>query len=597
MRTTGTTRRLIAHFLRGFLSPEGGSGAGKPLAVVVAMLLSPGLFVTILIAARYVIAPVPMPGDTAVGGLYDRLLFHCAVFVLMVLVALVHWDRLALDARDAAFLGVLPLPYARIVAARWAATGLFGLGAAVLLSGLPSLVYPIVSVGRLEASWGLVQALTLWQFVAGVLAGATGFVAVVALREASWAVLGPRLFLRVSAAMQGVLVVTAVVAFFLLPSWTARQLSPPAVIDARTHRVNVEATLAQPITPHPVTRWLPPVTWTGAFEALAGHRVAELPLTAGMPVRIRVDNDRQLQHYAKVSPALDGALGRGTLSLAALLVVAIVAAAWNARFRAPGGMLLPTRRSALVRAVDRVISLVPQPETRAGFGFTWRTLLRSQPHRLLLAVGLAGGLAAGTVGLFEEPPLRSRLGEASLTLLSVQALLIVCVAGGARAARRRGADAQAAWVHALTWTGNRTAYETGVSAGATLVACAPIACLLPVYAQLFGWAGALQHAIVGAMLALVLVEAVVLRQQTVPLVEDAPVTDAAKALPVLALPGALIVAAVVSGIEQRSPAVAVTMLAITWATLHLARTHRHTPPDALARSTLEDGAVELGLYR
>lgn len=127
--------------------------------------------------------------------------------------------------------------------------------------------------------------------------------------------------------------------------------------------------------------------------------------------------------------------------------------------------------------------------------------------------------------------------------------------------------------------------------------CAPIACLLPVYAQLFGWAGVLQHALVGAMFALVLVEALVLRQRTLPLVEDAPVTDANKALPVLALPGALIVAAVVSGIERRSPAVAVTMLAITWVTLHLVRRHRHTPPDALSASTLGDGAVELGLYR
>ncbi|HTU99052.1 MAG TPA: hypothetical protein VMF13_00825, partial [Luteitalea sp.] len=127
-------RRLTRHFVRGYLSADGGVGSDKPAAIVAATLVSPGLFVTVLLAAKYVTTPWPLPAETAVGGLFDRLLFHCAAFVLLTLVALIHWDRLALDARDAAILGVLPLSHGQIVRAKWTATAAFGIGAAALVT-------------------------------------------------------------------------------------------------------------------------------------------------------------------------------------------------------------------------------------------------------------------------------------------------------------------------------------------------------------------------------------------------------------------------------------------------------------------------------
>ena len=591
------TRLLIRHFVRGYLSRDGGPGSEKPMAVVAAMLVSPGLFLAVLFAAKYVTAPFPLPVDTAVGGLFDRLLFHCASFVLLVLVALIHWDRLALDARDAAILGVLPLSHGQVVRAKWTATAIFGLGAAMLLSTLPSLIYPIVSVGRLEASWGLVLALTGWQFLIGVLAGATGFLGVIALRETAWAVLGPRLFLRISAALQGILVVTAIVAFFLLPSWAARQVSSPIIRNPVTHRVDIEATLAQPITPHAASLWLPPVMWTGAFETLAGRKVAMIPPDAALPRPIRIRGQQRLREYWKVYAVFAGSLGRAASVFVLLASLAALAAVWNGRTRAAGGALLPTRRSLLVTAVDRAAGLVPWPEARAGFGFSWRTLLRSQPHRLLLAVGLAGGLAAGTVGLFDEPPQRSALADASITLLSVQALLVMCVAAGLRAALRRSADEQASWIYPMAWSGARALYDTGVVAASTIVACGPIAILLPLYAQMFGLGGALTHALVGALLALVLNEALVLRQSTLPLVEDAPATDAGKALPMLAVPAGVMTAAIVAGIERRAPLVAIGLLLGLWLVLLVVRTMRRAPLDALTATGMEESAIELGLYR
>lgn len=591
------THRLTRHFLRGYLSADGGVGNDTPAAIAVAALVSPGLFVTVLFAAKYVMAPWPLPAESALGGLFDRLLFHCAAFVLLTLVALVHWDRLALDGRDAAILGVLPLSRGQIVRAKWTATAAFGAGAAVLVTTLPSLIYPIVSIGRLDATWSLLIWLALCQWVIGVLAGATGFVTVIALRELAWALLGPRLFMRISAAMQGVLIVMSVIALFLLPSWTMQQVTPPSIRHAGSHRVSADATRALPVAPSSVALWLPPVMWTGAFETVAGHQVAHLTPAPDYPQAIKVRNRQYLHQYWSSHGALDGSLRRAGATFGGLAALAMLAAVWNGRGRAAGGALLPTRRSWVVTMIDRAARAVPRPETRAGFGFSWRTLMRSQPHRLLLAVGLAGGLAAGTVGLVDDPPRHSTLGDASITLLSVQSLLVACIAGGVRAALRRGGDARAAWIYPLTWTGARTAYDSGVVMAATAVTCLPLLMLLPLYVQVFGVLEALLHVVIGTLLALVLMETLVLRHATLPLVEDAPTSDVGKAMPMLALPAAVIGAAIVAAVERRAPAVAVGTLITLWLVLHLMRTLRPAPVGALSDVDAHDSAIELGLYR
>jgi hypothetical protein len=105
------------------------------------------------------------------------------------------------------------------------------------------------------------------------------------------------------------------------------------------------------------------------------------------------------------------------------------------------------------------------------------------------------------------------------------------------------------------------------------------------------------HALLGALLALVLTEAFVLRQSTLPLVEDAPATDAGKALPMLAVPAAVIVSAIIAGLERRVPLVAMGVLLGLWLVLHLVRTLRPAPLDALTGTGMEESAIELGIYR
>ena len=61
------------------------------------------------------------PGIVSLSSLDDRFLFTSASMLVMALVAVAQWDALALDARDTAVLGVLPIPRAVIVRAKFIA--------------------------------------------------------------------------------------------------------------------------------------------------------------------------------------------------------------------------------------------------------------------------------------------------------------------------------------------------------------------------------------------------------------------------------------------------------------------------------------------
>ena len=59
--------------------------------------------------------PLPMPAVNAVNYIDDALLYVTMSMLLLAIVAVVAWDGLALDARDEAILGPLPIPRATIV--------------------------------------------------------------------------------------------------------------------------------------------------------------------------------------------------------------------------------------------------------------------------------------------------------------------------------------------------------------------------------------------------------------------------------------------------------------------------------------------------
>src|SRR5215467_965064 len=136
-------RLLVRHFLQRFLEHDLiSSTADRREAVAVAggALIALTLFTSVLIAWMYQLDAYMPPGLTSVRSLDDRFLFVSASMLVMALLAVSQWDALSLDARDTAVLGILPIPKAAIVRAKFVAVALLALGTAVACNLAPTLL-------------------------------------------------------------------------------------------------------------------------------------------------------------------------------------------------------------------------------------------------------------------------------------------------------------------------------------------------------------------------------------------------------------------------------------------------------------------------
>ena len=90
------------------------------------MVVSLAVFITFFVSTPYLAAFIQLPGLTALSALPDRFLFIAASMAICALAALLMWDALALEPRDAAILGPLPIPPWTITGAKLLAALVFG---------------------------------------------------------------------------------------------------------------------------------------------------------------------------------------------------------------------------------------------------------------------------------------------------------------------------------------------------------------------------------------------------------------------------------------------------------------------------------------
>src|SRR6185503_17260019 len=102
---------------------------------------------------------------------------------------------------------------------------LFALGFAMALNVMPSMILPSLTVVRMPVGLSGLLRLVSAHAVASLLAGAFGFLVVVALREVLRAALGAAWFARISPLLQGVLVLAFMSALFLMPAGASRMTS------------------------------------------------------------------------------------------------------------------------------------------------------------------------------------------------------------------------------------------------------------------------------------------------------------------------------------------------------------------------------------
>src|SRR5438067_5219679 len=125
-------RRLVDNVV---ISPH--ADRHESLAVPFGVVVSVPIFVTFLWSTSYLAAFILLPGTAALSALSDRFLFIAGSTAISALGALMAWDALALEARDASILGPLPIPSRTITYAKLAAAMIFGMVLTLGVNAVP----------------------------------------------------------------------------------------------------------------------------------------------------------------------------------------------------------------------------------------------------------------------------------------------------------------------------------------------------------------------------------------------------------------------------------------------------------------------------
>jgi hypothetical protein len=461
-------RLLIRHFLLRFLehdlvSPN--ADRREVLSVAGGTLIAVSLFVAALIALQYQFNNFLPPGLTSLRAVDERFLFVSASMLVMALLAVALWDALALDARDTAVLGVLPVPRYAIIRAKFAAIALLAAGTALGWNLFPILLRCVSLPIGLPIGFVGVAVLTIAHAIVTLAAGAFGFLVVFALREGLAAVLGPARFHVVSSTVQAALVVVLTSVLLMLPGTYA------GVAQTWIARGGLASYV------------LPPLWFVGLHETLAGSVIDSLPRTR--PAGFLVAAERSATElYRGLWPTYRqlGRVAAGALAVVVILTIALCA--WNAR-RLPTpvvGRRRPRRWMSLGWRWAVARFLARSPLQQAGFWFTLQTMPRRVTHRVALASGLAVGLSLIVVTVRARVvATQTDIASIPLVMLAAQPLLLACVLTAFRHAAQLPAELRASSTFSLAWSGERRPYLSGVKRAGV------VALVVPVLAALFVW--------------------------------------------------------------------------------------------------------------
>jgi hypothetical protein len=479
----------------------------ESLAVLCALVVSFAVFVSFLISWEYLSAFIQLPGPTALSALSDRFLFISVSIAVSALAALMMWDALVLEPRDAAILGPLPIPSRTITRAKLAAALIFGTVFAVALNAVPSVLYPLFLTMNLRGTHGR----GLLQLIAGhgasvVMAGLFGFFCILATRGLVRLIVGERGFRWVSSTIQSVLVVGTVTAVLLAP--TVRK---PDV------REWVAGTVTAPGPARPVLWYL------GLNETMAGHIVAETPVVLPprlrfLPVSLVQRNDASRAAYRTLLRPFAALAQRASLTLPVIVFVAIAVFVWNNR-RLPEQTTSGRGRSRIGATVHRlaVRTSGDNPETRAGFFFTWQTLRRSAPHRTIVAMAVAAGLTHLLMALAGSGVHRLAVPSTPLGVFAINLMVLGPLIAGFRYAVTVPPEWAANWTIRMAWLGDERDYLAGVKRAALVaVVVLPLLLLLPLDGALLGFPAAAAHLMYAFIVAATLLDIVFLSYRQFP---------------------------------------------------------------------------------
>ncbi len=476
--------RMVSLFVARIFQGGGDSDAeGLDLGVglVLTLLALPGGFVSILLFEKYGTLLQWMRGATNIdpfaSALPDEYFFITLSMAVTGAVAVWRWDAIFPDRRD--YMNLVPLPistrtifFANLVAVLF----LVGL-IAVDVNAASSFLFPLV-VGATQNAFLFFLRFAAVHALGVVLASVFSFFAVFSVLGFGIAVLPSRAFKKISPYIRTLVVfylVTLLCTSFALPDFL-RKLpgSPPAW-----------------------TRALPSCWFLGLCQSLRGH--ADPTLSA-------------LGHLA-----LPG--------FAAVIVISfcVYALGYQRYFISIGEMTeggsseCVANKSQLGSWFDRWV--LRTPFQKGCFRFVWKTLFRSESHRLVLA-GIGGlGLVLTSQALlsaFEngEPARRAMVSADGLSIPLVLAFIIIF---GLRIVFEIPVELRSNWIFRLMLNTEKHECEP-LARKVMLMSVLPWLLLIsfPIYAYFGGWVVGCLHTLVVVTWSLLLTNAILIRFRKLP---------------------------------------------------------------------------------
>jgi hypothetical protein len=347
--------RLVEHFLHRLLrgNQEEGSDFELGAGGLLGLLAAPGAFVTLFMLEEYSTFLNWLRGqlhrDLLVASAPDKYLFLALTMGVTGIVTVLKWDRILPDAQDYLNLAPLPVRARTVLLANTAAIAIAVLVFVVDVNAIPTLLFPFIVTAAAEAPPSVFLSFAATHAAVVALASLFTFCSVFSVLGIPAALLPRRLFNSIAAGLRGGLLVAFLALLFSAPAGRA------LLKDAGAH-------------PSSLSAWLPPVWFTALY-----------------------------QEWQQRGTAVFHVLGRRALVAAgaALALMALsYAASCRRRFatvlEGAGRRSKPRLATALLWLLDRFAP------ARSGFGrashrFAVRALLRSEPHRLAIAVAVGLG--------------------------------------------------------------------------------------------------------------------------------------------------------------------------------------------------------------
>jgi len=474
VKTILLARTFFARFFESDLLPPGVPQEQFTIYALAGFAV-PGLLLPTVFANRY-LELEKRPELLIQALVFHRLLFITLTMIALGFVALVVWEGVFPDRRDARVIGVLPVRGSELVAGRLTAlaalAGIFLVGT----NAVPTVMYGSLLAAHGGASNVLTGALA--HLIATSAAGAFVFFLLIALQGILLNIGSRRVAERLAVAMQIIFVVALLQLLFFFPH--VRRL-----IDGDVGTVVSD----------PILRFIPSIWFLALYDVLGGRPAegtwpaARLALFASAGTVVAAVALMAATHARLLRLALESQTLRASRK-------------WiRPRWRHPNGWLNRKRQARAIRQ------------------FVIRTLARSRTHRMLLA--LYGGVALALVvsGLLPLLFLRgvAGLAEPSLPVLSAPFVLMFLLLVGMRACFAIPVEPKANWAIRIAEPGKRRSALNGVRDAMIVGVVMPIALVaVATAALLWGAWPALVHGVVLSIMGLALTESLLLGLRKLP---------------------------------------------------------------------------------